>query len=258
MSIETSPAFQFYVKEWRSSRAIMRMSFAQQGMYLNMLLEQWENLNVPDDPAACAELIGGSVTEWTKAWPVLRRKFVPAEESGRVLNLRLETERAKQRSHSKRSSDKGKKGADARWHRHQPAMAQASASHAQPMPNDGFALPIAIAIATPDKRTHVEATENELVERASRLRQETYPRLYAKYRHGAKLVIFANPIELNDAMVLVKQWDDARLEKLATLVLTSDDEWISRTDRGFKVFVKKASWADERLAAWEAEKARTA
>lgn len=99
---------------------------------------------------------------------------------------------------------------------------------------------------------------DDFPERAGRLRQETYPRLYAKYRNGARLALFANSIEFQDALVLVQQWTDERLEKLATLVLTTDDPWISGTDRGFKVFVKKATWADERLAAWEAEKARTA
>ena len=44
----------------------------------------------------------------------------------------------------------------------------------------------------------------------------------------------------------------ARLEKLARLVLSTDDEFISRTDRGWKIFVLKASWADDRLRQWEA------
>lgn len=100
MPKETAPAFQFYVKEWRSSRAVMRMSFAERGMYLEMLLEQWENCSLPDDPKAVSELIGGSVDEWTAAWPVLRRKFAdrridPREGStpgaqNRIVNLKLE------------------------------------------------------------------------------------------------------------------------------------------------------------------------
>lgn len=76
MAVESSPAFQFYVKEWRSSRAIQRMSMAERGMYLEMLMEQWENLSLPDDPRAVADLIGGATeAEWIAAWPALRRKF---------------------------------------------------------------------------------------------------------------------------------------------------------------------------------------
>lgn len=106
MAHETSPAFQFYVKEWRSSRAVQRMTFAQRGMYLEMLIEQWDKGSLPDDPAACADLLGGTVEEWTAAWPALRRKFVDRrarqrgdddapiptdhDASRRIINLRLE------------------------------------------------------------------------------------------------------------------------------------------------------------------------
>lgn len=89
MPQESLPAFQFYVKEWRSSRAVMRMSFAERGMYLEMLLEQWENLSLPDDPTAVAELIGGAPREWSRAWDVLRRKFITLPD-GRIQNIRLE------------------------------------------------------------------------------------------------------------------------------------------------------------------------
>lgn len=87
----------------------------------------------------------------------------------------------------------------------------------------------------------------ELTARAGRLRQELYPAWFAKYRQGAKLLLVASPLEFQDALTLVETWDDARLEKLARIVLTTDDSWISGTDRSFKIFVKKASWADDRL-----------
>src|SRR5688572_9344285 len=70
------PAFQFYVKEWRSSRAVQRMTFAQRGMYLELLVEQWDKGSVPDCPVAVADLLGGTPDEWMAAWPVLRRKFI--------------------------------------------------------------------------------------------------------------------------------------------------------------------------------------
>lgn len=109
MAVETSPAFQFYVKEWRSSRAIMRMTFAQRGMYLEMLLEQWENLTLPDDPGAVAEIIGGSVAEWQRCWEVLRRKFV-SETAGRIFNLRLERVREELRAFKKHQKKAGRAG----------------------------------------------------------------------------------------------------------------------------------------------------
>jgi uncharacterized protein YdaU (DUF1376 family) len=113
MALETSPAFQFYVKDWRSSRAVQRMSFAQRGMYLELLLEQWERVVLPDDPDVIADLIGGSAAEWRRAWPVLRRNFVTIE--GGMQNLRLEEARARQQRFREQQSERGKLGAKQRW-----------------------------------------------------------------------------------------------------------------------------------------------
>lgn len=92
-----------------------------------------------------------------------------------------------------------------------------------------------------------------LTERAGRLREELYPAWYAKFRHGARLRIVANSLEFQDALSLVKTWDDERLAKLAQIVLTTDEDWIAKTDRGFKIFATKASWADDRLREVESE-----
>jgi hypothetical protein len=119
VAIELAPAFQFYVKEWRSSRAVQRMTYAQRGMYLEMLLEQWENLSVPDSPTECAALLGGTDEEWIGAWPALRRNFVDLKKSGRpaksvepgtvgrIVNLRLESGRKERKAHLKRSRNGG-------------------------------------------------------------------------------------------------------------------------------------------------------
>jgi len=96
----------------------------------------------------------------------------------------------------------------------------------------------------------------EITQRAGRLIQR-YSELYTEHRHGARLRLVGNTLEFQDACALVKLWDDARLEKLAVLVLTTDDEpYIQRSDRGFKIFSLKASWADGRLSEWEAEHAQ--
>lgn len=80
-----------------------------------------------------------------------------------------------------------------------------------------------------------------------------YAQLFYEHRKGARY--HARPaLDFPKACELVQTWaDDARLEKLAVLVLTTDDEWIARTDRGFAVFAARASWADDKLRAWELE-----
>lgn len=84
-----------------------------------------------------------------------------------------------------------------------------------------------------------------------------YAELYTEHRHGAHLRARPN-LDWSEACDLVKLWPDDRLEKLAILVLTTDDDWISRTDRSFRIFALKASWADSHLADWEHENGVTA
>jgi len=87
---------------------------------------------------------------------------------------------------------------------------------------------------------------------------DKYAELYTALRHGARLVRHGSNMDWTQARELCATWDDTRLEKLARIFLTTDEDWISRTDRGFRVFFMKASWCDERLAQWEAARARPA
>lgn len=114
MATETAPAFQFYVKEWRSSRPVMRMTYAQRGMYLEMLIEQWENLSLPDSADEVAEIIGGNVEEWRANWPVLRRNFLLNPDTNRITNTRLEKCRKDRRQYEKWSRKNARKGGLAR------------------------------------------------------------------------------------------------------------------------------------------------
>lgn len=103
----------------------------------------------------------------------------------------------------------------------------------------------------PGESIAYEPVPEELQERAARL-VERYAELFCQHRLGAKYRSKPSP-DYEDAKTLVPLWTDARLEKLAVLVLTTDDPWISRTDRSFKIFALKASWADDKLRAWETE-----
>lgn len=45
-----------------------------------------------------------------------------------------------------------------------------------------------------------------------------------------------------------------RLKRLATVLLTTNEDWMSSTDRGIEVFVARINWLEERVRAWEVEK----
>jgi len=105
------------------------------------------------------------------------------------------------------------------------------------------------------KSTDLPKRTDELTneDRAGILRQELYPAWYAKHRNGARLrvPIIANSLEFQEALSVVQTWDDARIEKLARVFLTTDEDWISNTDRSFRLFCSKATWCDDKLREWE-------
>lgn len=105
-------------------------------------------------------------------------------------------------------------------------------------------------------QSRVGLPEDEVIaQRAGRL-VERYRELYTRYRAGARMKSYRTrpAIDWQEACSIVETWDDATLEKLMVIVLTTDEEWISHTDRSFKVFCAKASWADDRLKQWEARR----
>lgn len=103
-----------YPADWLAGTLLM--SFEEKGLYLELLCLQWESGHLPPDeqlrrlrtkPAALAAVLA---------------KFSVGEEGNRR-NLRLETERVKQRERILKASEKGRKMAAGRW---RPSNAQAS------------------------------------------------------------------------------------------------------------------------------------
>lgn len=78
-------------------------------------------------------------------------------------------------------------------------------------------------------------------------------RLYAKHRHGAKYHVKR---EKHAPLVksLLKTYGHERLSKLAVILFTTDDEWISNSDRGIGILSTKVSWLDGLLSEHEARK----
>lgn len=229
-------------------------------MYREMLDEQWERGSLPSDPGSIAALLGGSRRDWQRSWEVLVLNFTILPD-GRLQNERLEVEREKQRTNRERAEKgglaKAQAGAKQRLSRpradpEQPVSSPEVVPQAVPNPALLLHLPIAFAVAPASEAAKASAlVDPEIASRAGML-VERYGELFALHRRGARHRARPN-LDWTDACDLCRLWDDARLEKLAVLVLTTDDQWISGTDRSFKIFAIKASWADERLAAWEHE-----
>lgn len=146
MPAEKSPAFQFYIRDWRSSRKVQEMSFKERGMYLEMLIEQWDKGAVPASPQGCAAALGGTEIDWQRSWAVLAACFSPRKRDGGLVNAKLEAIRRSKRKYLKAQSDNGLAGAEKRWQRHRTAKGSPQTG----MAIDSSASAIATATATAD------------------------------------------------------------------------------------------------------------
>jgi hypothetical protein len=77
--------------------------------------------------------------------------------------------------------------------------------------------------------------------------------LYSKHRFGAKYLV-RRQIDVPLVKRLLAVYDAPRLEMLATVLLTTDNEWVSTTDRGIGILSTKAAWLDGLLAEHEARR----
>jgi uncharacterized protein YdaU (DUF1376 family) len=270
---EPSSGFFLNVEKLFGSMAFQRMSFTEKGVYLTMLCQQWREpkRNLPDDPQAVADLIAVTaeqVAEVIASWEVIRRKFVTSDHTpGRIWNIQVEETRKKQRANLKARRLAGQRGGNAKARNVKQGrellasktvavldVARNEASNAVAKPSDQIRreeigreeIRLEKPLAVPAR----VVSDDDLGDRAREL-LEGYPVWYAQERHGARLPILGGAIQFQEALTLCQTWDDGRLEKLARVVLTTDDGYISGTDRGWKIFVMKASWADDRLRQWE-------
>lgn len=232
---DKAPAFQFYPKDWQSDERVKLMTYEQRGLYIDLLCHCWLEGSLPADVSAIGRIVHQSPARFTRMWNGPLGQCFYLRDDGRWSQKRLDAEREKQERFRRRQSD----AAASKWHSRSDAVGLPSLC-----PREGDEEEDS---SSSGKETNARA----LADRASQLREVLYPQWYAKFRHGARLRLIANPLEFQEAQSLVATWDDATLEKLAAIVLTTDDPWISGTDRSFRIFAMKASWAHDRLAQWE-------
>jgi len=126
MRNRNSPAFLFYVDDWRASRRVQKMTFAERGMYVEMFCEQWGVGWVPGTPEECAALLGGTEEEWRCAWPKLlpnfrmRKAQVNSGSHPRLVNPKMATVRRERLQFLRKQRASGTRGAASRWHKGQP------------------------------------------------------------------------------------------------------------------------------------------
>lgn len=112
-------------------------------------------------------------------------------------------------------------------------------------------VPYGMCISTsviPERRNDPFVNE-DVTERAGRF-IERYEELYEKHRNARYLV--RPQRDYQSAVELCRTWtDDARLDKIAAIFLTTDNDFAVKGSRTIPQFAALASWCDSQLAAWE-------
>ena len=106
----TSPAFQFYPKDFISSSKVQRMTPAERGHYIMLLSHYWLDNGLPDDERTLARMLGLTLAAFRKAWTGPLGECFKAI-GGRLLNERLDHERKVQAEFRRKQKEK----AESRW-----------------------------------------------------------------------------------------------------------------------------------------------
>ena len=149
-----SPAFQFYPKDWLSDGPVREMTHEQKGIYADLLSIYWIEEGLPSDLGRLARLTGVPARRFEKLWEPIGRCF--RIEGDRLVQKRLEEEKAKQDAFRKMQSVKGSKGGkpSAVNTDSKPGL---SRGEAQPKPESSFPFPSPSSFPSPSPEVGTEA-----------------------------------------------------------------------------------------------------
>jgi len=127
------PSFPFYGQDFQTGT--MAFTPAERGVYIDCLWHQWASGGVPaDEPKRLAQVMRCTPADAKKYWTALAPKFTKGDD-GLYRNPRLEVVRANKEEWQSKASERGAKGAAARWSKDAPSNAVSNAvSNAQALP----------------------------------------------------------------------------------------------------------------------------
>lgn len=225
-----APAFQFYAKDFLTDSNVIVMSLAERGAYITLICSCWLEGTLPSDVNRLARLCGCPLSAFRKIWPALAPCF-RRRGTDRLVHPRLERERQKQAEYKQRQSDASRK----RWDKPQASRGNATAL---PKPSS--------TSSSSSSSSDFSQKKDQIAERAGIFARETYPTLYAKHRKGARYVSKPH-LDFMEAVELCRVWPDDRLEKIATVFLTTDHHFAENGSRTMAQFRAMASWCDSKL-----------
>lgn len=151
--------FPFHVDRWQNSQSVKLMSYAQRGVYLELLSYAWRDGHIPASVDDLALILSISADEMEKIWHRVGRCFntdselrefwesenlsgePPMIPAGRLCNPWLEQVRANANTRRAKVSAARKKAADTRWAESQKANNAADAKPKRKAVNKGVQRP---------------------------------------------------------------------------------------------------------------------
>ncbi len=105
---------QFYGREFYSDENVVIMTLEQQGAYMRLLWNCWQEGSIPSEAAKLRAICGNDPRFEGDIWPGLKDLFVPRED-GRLIHPKVESLRKDRNEYVGKCSDGGKRSAEKRW-----------------------------------------------------------------------------------------------------------------------------------------------
>lgn len=133
----TSPAFQFYPKDFLASRKVDRMSMTERGIYITLLARCWDEDGLPTDLGELATMARMKRSQFERLWNGSAVRLCFTERGGKLYNERLDRERKVQVEFRRKQKEK----ADKRWESRGNAMAMPRSEPGNaPLPQSSSAI----------------------------------------------------------------------------------------------------------------------
>lgn len=235
MAQESSPAFQFYGKDFLTDEKQLVMSLEEVGAYARLLPICWAEGSIPEEIGKLARLVHTTPRTMAKLWPALQPCFrAHPVLAGRLVHPRLEKEREKQR----RFRDRASKGGKAR-HADHGATSSVEADNKQELSSQEAELNLKSPIS--DLRSPVSDLHTPV--RDARVRSSLIRGPSPKYAFQGKVPV---PCDLHREFLSKYGGDEETADRaIRAWYSRIDDEWRDTPPIGDTSFVFwNARWAE--------------
>ena len=153
----SSPAFQFYPKDYMTDANVMEMTHEQRGIYIDLLSIYWLEDGLPSDLGRLARLVGLPPKRFERLWPAISRCF--KIEGGALRQKRLEEEKLKQATYKDKQRRKGALGGKAKAinkTRNPRLQSGYAPAVAESKPEGSFPFSVSVSVPIPSTATETE------------------------------------------------------------------------------------------------------